>query len=94
MNVFKAIGKAFAAVGKFAARAFGIAQEKGLTDDLVKLALSFVTTAAGKFDSNDEKRDWAVIGLQAAGVKENVARIAVELAVALFKKGETAPPQE
>lgn len=94
MNVFKALGKAFKAIGKFAVKAFGIAQEKGLTDDLVQLALGFVTAAAGKFDTNAEKREWAVVGLQAAGVGENIARIAIELAVALFKKGDTAPLPE
>lgn len=75
----------FGAIGRWAKRAFGYAQSAGLTDQLVQQALALVREAAKQFADNTVKREWVVSALVAAGIKENVARIAVELAVSLFK---------
>lgn len=78
-------------IGSFAKRAFGIAQERGLTDDMVKLALELVQQAQTQFADSAAKREWVVSALQAAGLPESIARLAVELAVQLWKKQAPSP---
>ena len=85
----------FKAIGRWAKRAFGLAQMAGLSDDLIQKALELVRHAATEFSHNDIRREWVVKSLMAAGVKESIARLAVELAIQLFKQGkETAPPAD
>lgn len=74
------------AIGHFAQRAFGIAKERGLTDQVLNLAIGLVNQAKSDFTDNDKRREWAVSGLVAAGVRESVARLAIELAVQASKK--------
>lgn len=76
----------FKALGRLAKKAFTVAQERGLTDDLIQLALQFVTKAAVDLPDNDARREWVIQQLVARGVPESIARLAVELAVQLFKK--------
>ena len=77
--------KIFASIGRWAMRAFGVAKIAGLSDEVVERALELVKRAATMFVDNAEKREWVVRALVAAGVKESIARLAVELAVQLFK---------
>jgi hypothetical protein len=50
-----------------------------------------VGEAQKQFNDNATKREWAVAALIAAKVPESIARLAVELAVQVFKK-KLAPP--
>lgn len=85
LDIFKAIGRAVK-------RALTFAQASGLTDALVQLALTFVTQAAQSFVDNAAKREWVVAQLVARHVPESIARLAVELAVQLYKKEVPATP--
>ena len=78
--------KLFGLVGKLVSKAFGLAQSAGLTDKTVQDALTFVKLASVKLVDNAERREWVVKMLMSKGVPENVARIACELAVRLFKE--------
>ena len=84
-NPFKLIWHGIAGLGKLIAKAFQSAAARGLTDAIVQDALSFVRQAAANIVSNDDKRVWAVSALVSKGVPESIARLAVELAVQLFK---------
>ena len=77
--------KLFGLIGKLVSKAFGLAQSAGLTDKTVQDALTFVKLAAVKIADNAERREWVVKMLMSKGIPENVARIATELAVRLFK---------
>ena len=83
--MLKAIGKVFVAIGKALVRVFKVAEERGLTEDIVNHAEAPVGEAQKQFNDNDTKREWAVAALVAAKVPESIARLAVELAVQLFK---------
>ncbi len=86
MSVFSAIGGFFKKVGGFIGKALVSAGAAGLTDEVVQLALVWVRVAATKFTDNAEKREYVVQILIAKHVPEAVARLAVELAYAFFKK--------
>lgn len=79
MNIFTWIGSLFK-------KAFNIAVERGLTDELLNDAKKMVIVAAGRFADNSEKREWVVKLLVLRGLPESVARFAVEAAVQLIKK--------
>ena len=89
--MLKAIGKVFAAIGKALVRVFKVAEERGLTEDIVNQAEGLVADAQRQFHDNDTKREWAVAALVAAKVPESIARLAVELAVQVFKKKVAQP---
>jgi hypothetical protein len=57
-----------------------------ISREVWKVALSVVRQAAVMFIENDERREWAVEEMKAHGIKEHIARLAVELAVARLKK--------
>ena len=86
MNVLKAIGRVFVGIGKGILAALRFAHAHGLDDDLLDLALSQVLQAHVRFDSNDERREWAVAQLTTKHVPESIARLAVELAVQKYKQ--------
>lgn len=86
MSFLGSIGSFFKKVGKLIGSAFLAAGGRGLTDSVVALALIFVKEAAGKFTDNTEKREYVVAILVKRGIPESIARLAVELAVSLFKK--------
>ena len=71
-------------------RAFNFAKDTGLTDDVVDLARGWVREVAKQNIDNTAKREQVVAVLVSKGVKENIARIAVELAYLLYKR-EIAP---
>ena len=74
------------AIGRFAQRAFGIVKQRGLSDELLNTALDLVTKAKTEINDNSARREWAVAALMGAGVKESIARLAIELAVQGLKK--------
>lgn len=80
------LGSIFRWLGKVAKKAFGYAQAAGLDDVLINRALGLVREAAGSDLDNAGKREWVVKALVALGVKESIARLAVELAFQIFKK--------
>lgn len=85
-----ALGRVFVVIGRWARQAFGYAESKGLTDDLVTTALGFVEQAQQQFTDNAQRREWVVAALLALKVPESVARLAVELAVQLMKARASA----
>lgn len=87
MNPFRALGTLFSGFGKLVSKAFNLAVEVGVTDDLIDLALKWARVAEGKFVDNDKKRDFVIKMLVTKmGVPESVARLSVELAVRLLKR--------
>jgi hypothetical protein len=84
--MLKACAKVFVSLGKALVRVFKAAEERGLTDDIVTLAEGLVGEAQRQFNNNATRREWSVSTLIAAKVPESIARLAVELAVQLFKK--------
>lgn len=77
----------FRFLGRLAKKAFGFAQESGLTDEIIQKALELVRIAASKFDENEERREWVVAALRGIGLPESIARLALELAVQIWKRG-------
>jgi hypothetical protein len=73
-------------IGGILKRAFAFAQEQGLSDDIIQAALKLVKEAAERFQDNTERREWVIAGLRAFGIPERIARLAVELAVVIWKK--------
>lgn len=61
------------------------AKVAGLTEDRLERAIALVREAHAMPDTNDAKREWAVQMLMGFGLKESLARLAVELAVAFVK---------
>ena len=84
--MLKALGRVFVAIGKALVAVFKVTQERGLTEDIVTKAEALVGEAQTQFNDNATKREWAVAALVAAKVPESIARLAVELAVQVFKK--------
>jgi hypothetical protein len=76
----------FQRLGALIKGALGEAVIKGLTDDLIQIALGAVRFAASQFTDNAERREYVVNFLKSRGVPESIARLAVELAVQLYKK--------
>lgn len=72
-------------VGKWVKKAVGFV-EKYVSDETLMKAVSLVREMRDKYDTNEERREAAVRVLVATKVPENVARLAVELAVGLVKK--------
>ena len=79
------IGSIFRWLGGLIKKAFRLAKKAGLTDVLVDTALARVREAATKFQENSKKRQWVVEQLVKMGTPESIARLAVELAVSLYK---------
>ncbi len=75
-------------VGGFLARVFRAAQERGLTEELIALALTYVRAYGVGLTEAEQAvaRETIVKTLVATGVSESIARLAVELAVTLLKR--------
>lgn len=87
MNIFRAIGRVFVGIGKGIVSALRFAEARGLTDDLVDLALRHVLRAQEQFDSNEARRRWVLQEIQRTRlVPDSIANIAIELAVQQYKK--------
>lgn len=79
MNVFKWLG---GLLGK----AFSAAKKSGLTDVVMGLAVDYAKSQVGLAITNDMKREKAVKYLVGRGIKESIARFAVESAVQIIKE--------
>jgi hypothetical protein len=73
-------------IGDYVRQALQGAEARGLKDAVVATALRYVKEAALLFTDNDERREWVVNRLVERGVPESVARLAVELAVQIWKR--------
>ena len=76
-------------LGRLIKRALVFAESRGLTDDLVAHAIRLVTRAQvnATLTDNAARREWVVAQLQrTTRVPESVANLAVELAVAGYKR--------
>ena len=73
-------------LGALLKKAFNLAVDAGLTNDIVDLALKWVRVAQSKFTEDAKKREFVVKMLVSKGIPEGIARIAVELAVRLLKR--------
>lgn len=86
MSVFTKIGRWFAKAGSLIWHALEAAGIRGLSDEVVALALIWVKEAVKTGLDNTAKREWVVGQLVAKHVPESIARLAVELAVQAAKK--------
>lgn len=86
MSFFGSLGDWFKSLGKHIVGALNAAGARGLTDDLVTLALEWVKVAATKELDNDQRRQFVVQLLVGKGIPESIARLATELAYQLFRK--------
>lgn len=68
------------------ARALARAKALGLNDQLLKDTIAWVEEAGEKFADPAARREFVVGVLKSRGVPESVARLAVELAVQIWKK--------
>ncbi len=85
LSIFKKLGRVIAS-------ALRAAEDFGLTDAIVRDAQLWVSRVPGNLLTNGDKREWAVTMLVSNGVKESIARLAVEMAVQLWKRrGLDAP---
>ncbi len=74
------------ALGGLIKKALGYAAKAGLTDEVMKKALELVRQAAEQFADNTERREFVIAALMRLGLPERLARLAVELAVMIWKK--------
>lgn len=86
MNPIKSIGRVFVNLTKVIGRGFKAANELGLTDEIIELALDHVARVNVIALNNDTKREAVVDHLVSTGTSESIARLAVELALQIFKK--------
>ena len=86
MTFWSKVGGFFKAIGRGFQAGFRFAVERGLTDEVLRLALGWARVAADQFADNAQRREFVVRMLIARGVPEFVARLAVELAVSTLKK--------
>ena len=86
MSFKSALVTFFKKLGALIKKGVLVAAEHGLTDDILKTALEWVRVAATQFTDNPTRREFVVKVLVTKGVPESLARLAVELAVQLFKK--------
>lgn len=83
MNVFDFFRKLGGLIGK----AIGFARDRGLDDELMKVAGELVRRAAGMTGAtNADRREWVVQGLVGMGIPESLARLGTELAVQAWKR--------
>ncbi len=85
MNPFTFIKRLFSHITTLIKQAISLAQESGLTDDIIHMTLPFIRSASSQFTENSDKREWVVRRLLAAKVPESVARLALELAFKLYQ---------
>lgn len=81
MGVFSFFHK----VGSLISDGLTLAKQRGLTDEVVQVALLYTRIAATKFAGNTERQAWVASILVGRGVPPNIASIAIELAVCLLR---------
>ena len=87
MNIFSKIARTLKKIGTLVWKALDAAGAKGLTDEVLQLAIKWAKVAAGKQLDNAQRREFVVGILTAKGIPESIARLAVELAVQAIKSG-------
>lgn len=86
MNVLALLGRLLLRLGPLILKGLKVAHRSGLTDIVAQHALKYVRLAADQFADNEDAREWAVQQLiENLHVSESVARIAVEIAVQVYK---------
>ena len=85
MSFRSVFGHLFTGIGTVVFQAFKAAGVRGLTDEVVQLALAWARVAARKGLDNDAARALVLRMLVEKGIPESVARLALELAVHLLK---------
>ena len=86
MNPLRVIGRLFVKAGKGILAVLRFAERKGLTDDLLDLALTFVTHAQVEFADPAARRAWVVNELKAhTRAPDSIINLVVELAVQAYK---------
>lgn len=85
MSFVSTISRAFRQVGSLLKKAWNVAEDLGISDEILEFALKYVRIANTKYVDNAEKREWVVKVLTDRKVPEWAARLAVELAVGLYK---------
>jgi pimeloyl-CoA synthetase len=74
----------FKKLGSWLSKAVKFVEEK-VSDENISMAVAWVKVAREKFVDQSERREFVVKLLKAKGVPENLARLAVEIAVGLVK---------
>ncbi len=72
-------------LGGFLKKAIGFV-EKYVTDETIELAVGWVKVAEHTITDNDARREFVIKMLVGRGIPEHLARLAVELAVGIYKK--------
>lgn len=85
MSVWSTIWSKVRQFGPLIGTMVGRAIQAGFSDELLRTALVWVRVAAKKEIDNDARRAWVVQILVDKGVKESIARFAVEAAYQLYK---------
>ena len=78
-------GNLLTGIGALVIQAFKAAHVRGLTDDVVKLALQWARIAASEGLENDAARVFVLRILIKEGIPEGIARLSLELAIQLLK---------
>ena len=86
MSFFSKVGGYLSQFVGLVKKAFVAAASNGLTDKLIADTLVLVKAAALKYVDSADRRNYVIGQLVKRGVPESIARLAVELAVQLFKK--------
>lgn len=84
--MFGKIGTFFSKLGHRVKQVLGVIADS-VTDDQISQAVTYVEQAEDKFADNAARREWVVAQLKGLGMPEWIARIAVEGALRLVKKG-------
>lgn len=89
MSFLAEVGKFFKHLGSSVVAGLGYANAKGLTDEVVAMALAYVKEAAVTTLTNPEKRDQVEAKVAAVThLPESVVALAVQIAVMAFKAGK------
>lgn len=86
MSFLTSVKEFFSGTALHVRRGIEAARSRGLDDALVDLALKWARVAVHQFADNDQRRAFVIKMLVTKGVPEAVARLAVELAVAILKR--------
>lgn len=81
MRLLEKLGIYVITKGRILNGAFSSSQLSGLDDHTLALALEWSDKARRKYDDPAQRRAWVLAILEARGVKESIARLALELAL-------------
>ena len=91
MSFLSMVGGFFKRLGSVMVTALGFANVRGLTDEVVYVALDYVKLVAARQIDNAAKRELVVDKVsQVTKLPESVVRLAVELAYQVYKRSSVA----